>query len=90
MHITTCTAIDMWQTPVTLPDFFNGKRVCVFAVPGPFTPGCTKVHAPGFIEAVRNGSFRSKGIEHVYCVSSADGKGSYEHVCRLKACGARK
>lgn len=62
----------MRQTPVKLGDITRGRRVVLFAVPGPFTPGCTKAHAPGFISSAEK--LRARGIEGVYCISAADGE----------------
>lgn len=61
------------QAPVKLGDLIRGKRVVLFAVPGPFTPGCTKSHAPGFLQTAHE--LHAKGIQGVYCVSASDGEG---------------
>ena len=34
---------------LTTADLFGGKKVVLFAVPGAFTPGCSKTHLPGYI-----------------------------------------
>lgn len=34
---------------VTTDELLNGKKVVMFAVPGAFTPGCSKAHLPGYV-----------------------------------------
>lgn len=34
---------------VTTDELFGGKKVVMFAVPGAFTPGCSKTHLPGYV-----------------------------------------
>ena len=50
-------------------DFFAGKRVVLFAVPGAFTPTCSQRHLPGYVEQFQ--AFRDKGVE-VACVAVND------------------
>ena len=34
----------------TTDDFFKGKRVALFSVPGAFTPTCSSLQLPGFVK----------------------------------------
>lgn len=34
---------------ISTGEFFKGRKVVLFAVPGAFTPGCSNTHMPGFV-----------------------------------------
>lgn len=51
-------------------DFFAGKRVAVFAVPGAYTPTCSAKHLPGFVE--KQAELKAKGIDEIACTSVND------------------
>jgi peroxiredoxin len=55
---------------ISAADFFKGRRVAVFAVPGAFTPTCSARHLPGFIE--RANELKEKGIDEIACTSVND------------------
>eukprot|EP01083_Nonionella_stella_P033629 92035_1 len=55
---------------VNIADFIKGKKVAIFAVPGAFTPGCSKSHLPSFIEAKEE--LKAKGIECIICIATND------------------
>ncbi|XP_017876733.1 peroxiredoxin-5, mitochondrial-like [Ceratina calcarata] len=55
---------------VNLGKIAAGKKIIVFAVPGAFTPGCSKTHLPGFIQ--KAGELKSKGISEIFCVAIND------------------
>ena len=44
-------------------ELFQGKRVVLFALPGAFTPTCSKSHLPGYIEL--SDQIRDKGVDPV-------------------------
>jgi len=55
---------------VKLLDLIKGKKVAIFAVPGAFTPGCSKSHLPSFITA--QDDLKAKGVELTICVATND------------------
>jgi len=57
-------------TNVNINELFAGKKGILFAVPGAFTPGCSKTHLPGYISEAEN--LKNAGIELVVCVSVND------------------
>lgn len=50
-------------------DFFKGRKVVLFAVPGAFTPGCSNVHMPGFV--VRSDDLLAK-VDAIACLAVND------------------
>jgi len=57
-------------TKLTTAQLLDGKNVALFAVPGAFTPGCSKTHCTGFVNLV--GAIKSKGIDTVICLAVND------------------
>lgn len=51
-------------------DYFSGKRVVLFSLPGAFTPTCSTYQLPDFEKLADE--FRSEGIDEIYCVSVND------------------
>jgi peroxiredoxin len=49
--------------PVTTADFFGGRKVVLFGLPGAFTPTCHKNHLPGFI--AEEAAFKAKGVDEI-------------------------
>ena len=47
----------------TTDEVFKGKKVALFAVPGAFTPTCTNLHMPSFLNNID--AFKKKGVDTV-------------------------
>ncbi|MHA6621944.1 redoxin family protein [Pseudonocardia sp. DLS-67] len=57
-------------TVVKSADVLGTGKVVLFAVPGAFTPGCSNVHLPGFVE--RADELKAKGVTRIACVAVND------------------
>lgn len=58
-----------WQD-MTTDDYFKGKRVVLFSLPGAFTPTCSTYQLPGFEKGFDD--FAALGIDEIYCMSVND------------------
>jgi len=56
--------------PVSTEEFFAGKKVVLFSVPGAFTPTCSAKHLPGFVNHADE--ILTKGVDDIVCVSVND------------------
>jgi len=55
---------------VQAADYFKGKRVALFSVPGAFTPTCSARHLPGYVD--NRADLAAKGVDTVACLSVND------------------
>ncbi len=54
----------------TTDDYFKGKKVVMFALPGAYTPTCSSTHLPRYNELYD--TFKKAGIDSVVCLSVND------------------
>lgn len=58
-----------WQD-VTSDDYFAGRKVIVFSLPGAFTPTCSTFQLPDFEKLAPD--FKALGVDDIYCISVND------------------
>ena len=56
--------------PIRSSDYFAGKRVGLFAVPGAYTPTCSARHLPSYVE--KAAELKAKGVDEIACISVND------------------
>ena len=68
---------------VSSEEFFAGKKVALFAVPGAFTRTCSQRHLPGYV--THAAEIKAKGVDTIACIAVNDpfvmGAWGKEHNC---------
>ncbi|HEX3881898.1 MAG TPA: peroxiredoxin [Stellaceae bacterium] len=55
---------------VSAEEFFGGKKVAIFGLPGAYTRTCSSRHLPGYVQ--NSAAMKAKGVDTVACVSVND------------------
>ena len=56
--------------PTSSREFFEGKRIALFAVPGAFTPTCSARHLPSYVD--KADELKDRGVDEIACISVND------------------
>jgi len=62
-EVTLVKATENGPEQVSSADYFAGKKVALFSVPGAFTPTCSARHLPGYVE--KAAELKAKGIDEI-------------------------
>ena len=68
--VTLVKATENGPEKIQAGEYFKGKKVALFSVPGAFTPTCSAKHLPGFAEKASD--LKSKGIDEIICTAVND------------------
>ena len=69
-NVTIATMTPDGPADLTTDEIFAGKKVVLFAVPGAYTPTCSKAHLPGYV--VHHDAIKAKGVDAIACLSVND------------------
>jgi peroxiredoxin len=69
-NVTISEATAEGPKPIQTEDFFKGRTVALFALPGAFTPTCSAKHLPGFKQLAPD--LKKKGVDVIACLSVND------------------
>ena len=68
--VTLFTKADGEISSISTSDLFNSRKVALFALPGAFTPICSRAHLPGFV--VKADEILARGVDRIVCLSVND------------------
>ena len=68
--VTLVKATEQGPEKVQSGDYFKGKKVALFSVPGAFTPTCSAKHLPGFVD--KAAELKAKGVDEIAATAVND------------------
>ncbi|MBX7495862.1 peroxiredoxin [Qipengyuania sp. 6B39] len=68
--VTLVKATESGPEQVQSGEYFKGKTVALFSVPGAFTPTCSARHLPGYVEKAEE--LKSKGVDEIVATAVND------------------
>ena len=68
--VTLVKATENGPEKVQSGEYFAGKKVALFSVPGAFTPTCSAKHLPGFVD--KAAELKAKGVDEIVATAVND------------------
>ncbi|MEZ5679767.1 MAG: peroxiredoxin [Erythrobacter sp.] len=68
--VTLVKATENGPEQVQSADYFKGKTVALFSVPGAFTPTCSARHLPGYVD--KADALKEKGVDEIVATAVND------------------
>ncbi len=68
--VTLVKATENGPEKVQSGEYFAGKKVALFSVPGAFTPTCSAKHLPGFVDKASD--LKAKGVDEIVATAVND------------------
>ncbi len=69
-QVTFTKMTDHGPEAVDSAEYFKGRKVALFSVPGAFTPTCSAKHLPGFVD--KADAFKAAGVDEIACTAVND------------------
>lgn len=69
-EVTLVKATENGPEQVSSGEYFAGKKVALFSVPGAFTPTCSARHLPGYVE--KAAELKAKGVDEIAATAVND------------------
>jgi peroxiredoxin len=69
-HTTFTQMTENGPEAIDSDEYFKGRKVALFSVPGAFTPTCSAKHLPGYI--AQADALKAKGIDEIACTAVND------------------
>ena len=63
-------ATDNGPEQIDSEDYFKGRKVALFSVPGAFTPTCSAKHLPSYLD--KADELKAKGVDEIACTAVND------------------
>lgn len=68
--VTLVKATENGPEKIQSGEYFKGKKVALFSVPGAFTPTCSARHLPGYVDKAAD--LKAKGVDEIACTAVND------------------